>query len=574
MGNLYYFASPMEVAEKKNKNKRYKPILEGIPDWPVYQLSKNRKEFIEEVAKRSFDHVRQLRPTTKQLLDELEATVYREQQRMKRNRWRVDPQDEPRFWAKVKEELVSLTNKTSEEAQVKGDELLHKIILRYADEIAGNFKPSSYRFTRELIKFWFGRLLNGARVKKFGAIFRNQYTLRDKIHIVGKVKQLRKLAKKGTIVMVPTHFSNLDSILIGWVIHSLGLPAFIYGAGLNLFNIKIFAYFMNSLGAYKVDRRKKNLPYLETLKTYSTLAIQRGAHSLFFPGGTRSRSGMIEKQLKLGLLSSTIEAQRDLYMEHPEKDVRKIFIVPVTLNYHFVLEAPDLIDDYLSVKGQDKYLPEQDKYGSFQLLQFLFKFFTKGSNISVSIGKGLDVLGNYVDDEGNSLDPHDRIINTRDYFVTNEEISIDKQREDQYTRMLSQRIVSEYHRINRVFASHLVAFVAFEMWQRRHPKLDLFELLRLPEEDLVLPYDEFRSACKAVRKQIYALKEEGKVNHATHVKGKIDLVIRHGLENVGIFHLKRPLLFNKEGNIITQDLNLLYYYHNRLVGYDLEKCIG
>jgi glycerol-3-phosphate O-acyltransferase len=564
----------MEVAEKKNKNKRYKPILDGIPDWPVYQLSKNRKEFIEEVAKRSFDHVRQLRPTTKQLLDELEATVYREQQRMKRNRWRVDPQDEPRFWAKVKEELVSLTNKTSEEAQLKGDELLYKVILRYADEIAGNFKPSSYRLTRELIKFWFGRLLNGARVKKFGAIFRNQYTLRDKIHIVGKVKQLRKLAKKGTIVMVPTHFSNLDSILIGWVIHSLGLPAFIYGAGLNLFNIKIFAYFMNSLGAYKVDRRKKNLPYLETLKTYSTLAIQRGAHSLFFPGGTRSRSGMIEKQLKLGLLSSTIEAQRDLYMENPEKDVRKIFIVPVTLNYHFVLEAPDLIDDYLSVKGQDKYLPEQDKYGSFQLLQFLFKFFTKGSNISVSIGKGLDVLGNYVDDEGNSLDVHDRIINTRDYFVTNEEISIDKQREDQYTRMLSQRIVSEYHRINRVFASHLVAFVAFEMWQRKHPKLDLFELLRLPEEDLELPYEEFKAACKCVRKQIYQLKEEGKVNHATHVKGKIDLVIRHGLENVGIFHLKRPLLFNKEGNIITQDLNLLYYYHNRLVGYDLEKCIG
>ncbi|MBT1702326.1 1-acyl-sn-glycerol-3-phosphate acyltransferase [Chryseosolibacter indicus] len=563
----------MEVAEKKNKNKRYKPILDGIPDWPVYQLSKNRKEFVEEVAQKSFELVKQVRPTTKQLLDELEATVYREQQRMKRNRWRVDAVDEPQFWIKVKEELVALTNKTSEEAQVKADEILYRIILRYADEIAGNFKPSSYKFTRELIKFWFGRLLNGARVKKFGAFFRNQYTLRDKIHIVGKVKQLRKLAKQGTIVMVPTHFSNLDSILIGWVIHSLGLPAFIYGAGLNLFNIKIFAYFMNSLGAFKVDRRKKNLPYLETLKTYSTLAIQKGAHTLFFPGGTRSRSGAIEKQLKLGLLSSTIEAQRNAYLDNPNGDVRKIFVVPVTLNYHFVLEAPDLIDDYLSVKGQDKYLPEQDKYGSWQLLQFLFKFFTKGSNISVSIGKCLDVLGNYVDEDGNSLDSHGRIINTKDYFIANQEVSIDKQREDQYTRMLSQKIVSEYHRINRVFASHLVAFVAFEMWQRKHPKLDLFELLRLPEEDLVLPYEEFIDVCKKVRKQIYQLKEEGKVNHATHLKGKMDLVVRHGMENVGIFHLKRPLLFNKEGNIITQDLNLLYYYHNRLVGYDLEKFI-
>jgi glycerol-3-phosphate O-acyltransferase len=564
----------MQVAEKKNKNKQYKPILDGIPDWPVYRLSKNRKEFVEQVSEYAFSQVKQLRPTTKQLVDELEVTVYREQQRMKRNRWRVDPKDEPRFWARVKDELTVLKQDHSDQAHEKAEAILQRIILRYADEIAGNFKTSSYRVARELLRFWFSRLLNGARVKKFGAFFRSQYTLRDKIHIVGKVKQLGKLAKIGTVVLVPTHFSNLDSVLIGWVIHSLGLPAFIYGAGLNLFNIKIFAYFMNSLGAYKVDRRKKNLPYLETLKAYSTLAIQKGAHSLFFPGGTRSRSGMIEKQLKLGLLSSTVEAQRNLYMmETSEEEARKIFIVPVTLNYHFVLEAPDLIDDYLSVKGQDRYIPEQDKYGSWQLLQFLFKFFTKGSNISVSIGRGLDVLGNYVDDNGNSLDSHERIVNTRDYFVTNHAIAIDKQREDQYTRMLSQRIISEYHRINRVFASHLVAFVAFELFQKQHPKLDLFGLLRLPEEGLEIPYEEFRSACKKVRKRIYELKEEKKVNHATHLKGDIDLVIRHGLENVGIFHVKRPLLLNKEGNIITRDLNTLYYYHNRLVGYDLEKFV-
>jgi glycerol-3-phosphate O-acyltransferase len=564
----------MEVVEKKNKNKKYKPILEGIPDWPVYRLSKNRKEFVDEVAQKSFQRIKEIRPSVKQLIDELEATVYREQQRMKRNRWRVDPTDEPRFWAAIKEELGTLVNKSPEEAQPKADELLHRIVSRYSDEIAGNFKPSSFRLTREIVKFWFARLLNGARVKKFGAFFRTRYTLRDKIHIVGKVKQLRHLAKEGTVVMVPTHFSNLDSILVGFVIHSLGLPAFIYGAGLNLFNIKIFAYFMNSLGAYKVDRRKKNLPYLETLKLYSTMAIQKGAHSLFFPGGTRSRSGMIEKQLKLGLLSSTIEAQRNVYLDaKPGEETRKIFIVPVTLNYHFVLEAPELVDDYLSVKGQDKYLPEEDKYGSWQLIKFLFKFFTKGSNISVSIGAPLDILGNYVDDTGHSLDAQGRVIDARDYFLRDGQVTIDRQREDEYTRMLSQKIVSEYHRINRVFASHLVAFVAFEMWQKKHPSLDLFGLIRLPEEDQEINYEEFRSTCKRLRKQIYQLKEEGKINHATHLKGNIDLVIRHGMENVGIFHLKRPLRFNKEGNIITQDFNLLYYYHNRLAGYDLEKSI-
>lgn len=563
----------MEIEEKKNKNTgQYKPILEGIPDWPVYQLSKSRKEFIEEVAQKAIQRINELRPSRKQLIDELEATVLREQNRMKRNRWRVDPKDEGKFWASIKNDLVDLTNKTAEEAPNKESEILYKIVHRYANEIAGNFKPSKYRVARSVTKFWFARLLNGARVKKFGGFFRNEYKLRDKIHIVGKVKMLRKLATRGTVVMVPTHFSNLDSILIGWVIHSLGMPAFIYGAGLNLFNIKIFAYFMNSLGAYKVDRRKKNLPYLETLKMYSNLALQKGAHSLFFPGGTRSRSGMIEKQLKLGLLSTTIDAQRSIYQENPN-DTRKIFVVPVAINYHFVLEAPELIEDYLHVKGQDRYFPEEDPYGSFQMLRFLFKFFTKGSSISVAIGPGLDVMGNYVNEDGESLDAQNRVINTADYFKTNGEVTVDYQREDEYTRMLSQRIVKEYHAINRVFASHLVAFVAFQMMQKKYGKLDLFSFLRLPEEDLELDYEEFRAAFKRVRKALYLMKEQGKINHASHLKGNADLVIKNGLANVGIFHLNRPLLRNKSGKIVTQQLTLLYYYHNRLVGYDLEKFI-
>jgi glycerol-3-phosphate O-acyltransferase len=564
----------MDVIEKKNKNKKYKPILEGIPDWPVYQLSKNRKEFIDEVSRRAMARIRDLRPTTKQLTDELEATLYREQQRMKRNRWRVDPHDEPKFWASIKEELTQVSGLTPDEGQPRTDQLAERIVRRYANEIAGHFRPSSYRFTRELVKFWFARLLNATRVRKFGAIFRTQYTLRDKIQILGKAKMLRRLARRGTVVMVPTHFSNLDSMLVGWIIHSLGLPAFIYGAGLNLFNIKIFAYFMNSLGTYKVDRRKKNLPYLETLKMYSTVALEKGAHSLFFPGGTRSRSGAIEKSLKLGLLSTTIEAQRDIFQNTPAgQEPRKIFIVPVTINYHFVLEAPELIDDYLQAKGQDRYFPEEDKYGSYQMLKYLFKFFSKGSDISVSIGRGLDVLGNYVDDEGNSLDPEGRVIDTRGYFITNGAISVDRQREDEYTRMLSQRIVAEFHRINRVFASHLVAFVAFRLIQKKFPKLDLFALLRLPEEDIEIPYPEFQEAFRKARKSVYQLAEAGKVHFASHLKGPVDAVVTHGLQSVGIFHLKRPLLRNKKGNIITQDLALLYYYHNRMLGYDLEKSV-
>lgn len=555
-----------------SKDKSYKPILPGTRDWPVVQLSKNRKQFIAQVIEESLVRIKDANPGRQELREELEVTLYQEKLRIKQNPWRVDPQDDYKFWNQVKNDLVELA--VEHEARKKEEDILLKIVTRYANEIAGNFKKNRYQLAREVVKFGFARLLNATRVKRFGAFFRNEYTLRDKIQITGKAKQLRKLARKGTVVMVPTHFSNLDSILIGWIIHVLGLPAFIYGAGLNLFNIKMFAYFMNSLGAYKVDRRKKNFIYLETLKMYSNLAIQEGAHSLFFPGGTRSRSGAIESSLKLGLLGTAMEAQRSIYMKSPNGEGKKIFIVPVTINYNFVLEAPSLINEHLERQGGEKYYVESDEYStSYNMIKFLIKFFTKGSDISVSIGRGMDLLGNYVDDEGNSIDKHGRFIDTRDYFISNGEINADKQREEEFTRRLSQIIVKEYHKINRVFASHLVAFTAFRLWRKQYNKLDLYDFLRLPEEEMVIDYEEFKTNFQMARKQILKLKKENKVNVAAHLKGNIDEVIKLGIDNVGMYHSKRPLLLDKAGNVITKDLNTLYYYHNRMNGYDLEKYI-
>ena len=39
----------------------------------------------------------------------------------------------------------------------------------------------------------------------------------------------------------------------------------------------------------------------------------------------------------------------------------------------------------------------------------------------------------------------------------------------------------------------------------------------------------------------------------------------------GIYHAKKVLMKNKAGNIESSDMKLLFYYHNRLSGYGLEK---
>ncbi|MCF6352304.1 MAG: 1-acyl-sn-glycerol-3-phosphate acyltransferase [Cyclobacteriaceae bacterium] len=559
------------MQDKYNNKTKYKPILSSHSEWPIVKLSKNMPAFIKKVSVNSFEKIKSIKNEEQKLIEELERTRYREKLRVQKMPWSVDPDDDFDFWNKVKKQLASSSGKPNETAK-PADEILKSITNRYANEIASTFKPSSHRFARRVTTFGFARLLNAAHSGRFSGLFKARHTLRDKIRIRGSVDHLRDLAKKGTIIMVPTHFSNLDSVLIGWVIQALGLPPFIYGAGLNLFNIKLFAYFMNSLGAYKVDRRKKNLIYLETLKSYSDLAIQEGCHSLFFPGGTRSRSGAIETELKRGLLGTSIQAQLANFKNNKD---HKIFVVPVVLNYNFVLEAPSLIEHFLKQKGQERYYTENDEYStSYKISKFLFKFFTKQSDISVSIGKPMDLFGNYVDSDGHSIGQNGHYIATKDYFLRDGKFVDDPQRDEEYTRNLSKRIVEEFHRNNEVLPSHLVAYIGFELLRKKFPDLDLFNFLRLPEDELLLDYGEFTREVEKLVKIIKIIEEEGGILTSPALDKPATEIIEHGLDNLGIFHTNLPLVRNEQGDIETESLSLLYFYHNRLRGYNFEEHGG
>jgi glycerol-3-phosphate O-acyltransferase len=59
--------------------------------------------------------------------------------------------------------------------------------------------------------------------------------------VEGPIEKLRRLAKIGTLVLVPTHSSNLDSVALGYVLMREGLPPVVYGAGKNLFSNPLIA---------------------------------------------------------------------------------------------------------------------------------------------------------------------------------------------------------------------------------------------------------------------------------------------------------------------------------------------
>ena len=371
---------------------------------------------------------------------------------------------------------------------------------------------------------------------------------------------------------MPTHFSNLDSILIGYALDSVvGLPSFSYGAGLNLYNTGYTAYFMNRLGAYRVDRRKKNQVYLETLKAVSNLSIQRGVNSLFFPGGTRSRSGAMEKHLKLGLMSTAVEAQRATY---EQGDERKVFIIPLILGYHFVLEAQFLIDQHLKRMGKERYIRSKDDFYSLRkVLKFAWRFFSEENEITLSFGQPMDVLGNYVDEHGESYDKYGNRIELRDYFVSNGKVAADLQRESEYTKHLGDRIVERYYKDNIVLTSHLVAFAAFQILKNKNPRLDLYALLRLPPDDYVFPKESMRLVVGQLRDRLMKMAEEGEIKLSEQLMWDVDRLIEDGIKRLGTYHLAKPLRFTKNGQIVSESFKVLYFYHNRLEGYQLAQGI-
>lgn len=554
--------------------KIYPRIIERIEDWPIYRLSKDRAEFVRQIDEATFQRI--VGKHRKDLSDVLSKTIYQERIRIKEDPWKVDPPNDRSFWNRISKRLIKKSlDRDDAEARAENEQILRKIIHRYSEEIVGTFQISTFRFAQRFLTAFFNRIFNAAVGRSIRAMFRGKRNLFERLNIVGDVETVRSLFQHGTVVVVPTHNSNLDSILVGYAMDQMmGLPSFSYGAGLNLYNFGPAAYYMNRLGAYRVDRRKKNGVYLETLKTMSRLSIQRGVNSLFFPGGTRSRSGEIETDLKMGLLGTAVEAQRAMVMQPELTNNHKVFIVPLVICYNFVLEAPFLIEQHLKNTGKENYLRLRDEGTSVRSwFRFIWRFFSTTSDITLSVGRPMDVLGNFVDAQGRSYDRYGNQLDIREYFISKGEINEDRQREEEYTKLLAERVAHRYLEENVVLTSHLIAHAVFEMLSHLNPKLDLFGILRLPPDDYLFPFRAVEEVVEQMQAKLLDMETQSKIKLAPEMHLTPAEIVRDGVKNLGIYHTEKPLMFTKEGDIVSSDFRVLYFYHNRLSKYNIQKAV-
>ncbi len=541
-------------------------LYPNLRDWPIYKLHADRDAFVRRLTDETLAKVNGVKPD---LIELLQGVIYAEKTRTRNEPWKVDPPNEIAFWRRMEKTLVKggLDPDDPDDREVRQG-ILRDIVTRYAEEVVGNFSIPTFRFARRFLTFFFNRLLNTAGGRNLRRLARAKVSLRDRLIVGGEVDKLRKLFVDHHVVIVPTHFSNLDSILIGYALDGFaGIPHSAFGAGLNLLNTGWVAFFINRFGAYRVDRRKKNPVYLEVLKSFSRLAIYSGYNSTFFPGGTRSRNGSLESEVKLGLLGTAVEAQRRLFADGSD---RRVVVVPLVVSYHFVLEAKFLIQQFLRQTGKEQYLGAPSSQFSYKgFLKFLWQLFSSSSEIYINVGQPLDVLGNQLDSQGKSRTPSGKTVELGDYFLRAGRMTQDTQREREYTALLGRAVVDRFHRDNVALTSHVVAYVAFRILRQFYPDLDVYGVLRLDEEDFLFDLSIMQSVIERVQTRLTVLEADGRIKLSAPLRRSPAEVLTDGVENMQLYHQSPPLSLNG-GRLVSKDFHLLYYYHNRMSGYPLE----
>ncbi len=139
---------------------------------------------------------------------------------------------------------------------------------------------------------------------------------------------------KKPVIYIPNHISNLDSLILGTSLYNNNFPYPLMAAGDNLFVNKAIDFLFKSCGAFKLKRSKQDSDYFDILQTYIKTNLEEGQSLLYFPEGTRSRTGHLGN-FKKGMTRFILKT----YFENKtSQKIEDILFVPIGLAYSRVPE--------------------------------------------------------------------------------------------------------------------------------------------------------------------------------------------------------------------------------------------
>ncbi len=476
----------------------------------------------------------------------LEDALWNERNRLKRSR-RADDDEQG-----ILDQLARSLVQGSREERV---DLALQLVREWGDEIHGRFSPKVYNLATRALP----RVLSALLSRRPNRLRNWDLSPTARLKVKGDIGYLRTLAREATLILCPTHVSNLDSPLIGLALYLAGLPPFVYGAGLNLFDNKVIGWWMHRLGAYTVDRTKKAQLYKDVLKDYSVRALTTHHHSLFFPGGTRSRSGEIEDQVKKGLLGTGVVAWQEMLAAGRAN--AEIYVVPLTLSFTLVLEASTLIEDHLAESGKQRYIITDDEFTQpRRLASFARRVLDLDSAVIAHFGHPIDVLGNPV-----SLDARERAeqaVQRRQYVCdARGDVQWDPQRDRVYTSRLAAALVDAFPRHADVLATHAAAWAAWECLADEVGSSDPFRLVRVPAGRRRIPEARMIQSLRATLDRVHEGVRLGRWHQ--ELPGDAETTLETALDRFDRYHKTRALA-RGDGEIVIEDPRLCLYYRNRL----------
>lgn len=146
------------------------------------------------------------------------------------------------------------------------------------------------------------------------------------------IEKLRSTMVDTPVILLPTHRSYADFLLISYIAYHYNLPLPVIAAGMDFMNMAVIGDKLRGSGAFYIRRSFMDNPlYWAVFQEYvQTIVKSTGSPLEFFLEGTRSRSG---KSLppKIGLLGCVSE----IWLRGQLPDLA---IVPISISYDRTLE--------------------------------------------------------------------------------------------------------------------------------------------------------------------------------------------------------------------------------------------
>lgn len=209
----------------------------------------------------------------------------------------------------------AVTRAVAEEAHQEGipENLAFERARAYAREIVPAFSATLYFTFGARLARWLSRSLYRIRLPQID------------------LEALDRLPPDATVVFVMNHRSNMDYVLVTWLVSPSGALSYAVGEWARVWPL---SGLIRMMGAYFIRRRHRSTLYRRVLARYVQMATAGGVTQAIFPEGRLTLDGQTGEP-RLGLLSYMIEGAAD--------GPRDVVFVPVALNYDRVLEDRFLI---------------------------------------------------------------------------------------------------------------------------------------------------------------------------------------------------------------------------------------